>query len=167
MLESEVISAVAIGNLKAISEQPAMLSNLAYSNIVSNTNLGQQNAVANQQSVGELGISVLAKGSNTVANLGPMDARAAVEVLTNNELAQTVADLKGTLEAFASGGGHAGGGGMLGKLKALIDQGLRVDQHGVLVVPARTTVLFAGSYRNEDVKVTLENHGVLVKVSPR
>lgn len=163
MPEPEVISAVAIGNLKAIAEQPAMLSNLAFANVVSTTNLGQQNAVANQQAVGELGISVLAKGSNTVSDLGPVEARSAVDVLTNNELAQTIADLKGTLEAFAKGDG---GAVRLNRLKTLFDLGLRVDQQGVLVVPAGTTVFFAGNYRTEDVKVTLENHGVLVKVTP-
>ena len=40
-LPEEVVSAVAIGNLKSISEQPAMLSNLAYSNTVANTNLSK------------------------------------------------------------------------------------------------------------------------------
>lgn len=100
-LNEEVVSAVAIGNLKAISEQPAMLSNLAYSNTVTNTNLSQQNAVANQQAMNELGISIVAKASNTVSNLGPLEARSAVDILTNNELAQTLADLKSTLQAFS------------------------------------------------------------------
>ncbi|MFL6628036.1 MAG: R body protein [Burkholderiaceae bacterium] len=99
-LPEEVVTAVAIGNLKAISEQPAMLSNLAYSNTVANTNLSQQNAVANQQAMNELGISIVAKASNTVSNLSPMEARAAVDVLTNDELAQTIADMKATLQAF-------------------------------------------------------------------
>jgi hypothetical protein len=101
-LSEEVVSAVAIGNLKAISEQPAMLSNLAHANLVANTNLSQQNAVSNQQALNELGISILAKAANTVSNLQPLEARSAVDILTNDELAQTIADLKGTLEAFVS-----------------------------------------------------------------
>jgi hypothetical protein len=99
-LPEEVVSAVAIGNLKAISEQPAMFSNLAYSNTVANTNLSQQNAVANQQAMNELGISIVAKASNTISNLGPLEARSAVDILTNDELAQTIADMKATLQAF-------------------------------------------------------------------
>jgi hypothetical protein len=99
-LPEDVVSAVAIGNLKSISEQPAMLSNLAYSNTVASTNLSQQNAVANQQAMNELGISIVAKASNTISNLGPLEARSAVDILTNNELAQTIADLKATLQAF-------------------------------------------------------------------
>jgi hypothetical protein len=101
-LSEEVVSAVAIGNLKAISEQPAMLSNLAHANLVANTNLSQQNAVSNQQSLNELGISILAKASNTVSNLQPLEARSAVDILTNDELAQTIADMKGTLQAFVN-----------------------------------------------------------------
>ncbi|MBO9722681.1 R body protein [Xanthomonas phaseoli pv. dieffenbachiae] len=78
-----------------------MLSNLAYSNTVANTNLSQQNAVANQQAMNELGISIVAKASNTISNLGPLEARSAVDILTNDELAQTIADMKATLQAFA------------------------------------------------------------------
>ena len=48
-LPEGVVEGVAIGNLKCVSEQPAMLSNLAYSNSVANNNLSMQNAVANQQ----------------------------------------------------------------------------------------------------------------------
>jgi hypothetical protein len=70
-IPQDVLSAVAIANVKAIAEQPAMLSNLAYSNVVANTNLSQQNAVANQQSMNELGITVIARAATTIGNLGP------------------------------------------------------------------------------------------------
>ena len=99
-LPSDIVQSVAIGNLKSISEQPAMLSNLAYSNVVANTNLSQQNAVSNQQAMNELGISIVGKTVSNVANLGPLEARSAVDILTNDELAQTIADLKSTLAAF-------------------------------------------------------------------
>jgi hypothetical protein len=101
-LDGQIIEAVAIGNLKSISEQPAMLSNLAYANLVANTNLSQQNAVANQQALNELGVSILGKAVNVVSNLGPLEARSAVDTLTNDELAQTIADLKATLQAFTA-----------------------------------------------------------------
>jgi len=101
-LPEDVVSAVAISNLKSIAEQPAMLSNLAYANLVANTNLSQQNAVAHQQQLNELGISIVAKATNTISNLGPLEARSAVDVLSNNELAQEIADLKGATQAFAN-----------------------------------------------------------------
>ncbi|MBX3738676.1 MAG: RebB family R body protein [Candidatus Didemnitutus sp.] len=99
---NETALVVAITNLKSIAEQPAMLSNLAYSNVIANTNLSQQNAVANQQAMNELGISIVGKTVNKVSDLGPLEARSAVDILTNNEYAQTIADLKATLQAFNS-----------------------------------------------------------------
>lgn len=101
-LPSDIVQSVAIGNLKAIAEQPAMISNLAYGNTVANTNLSQQNAVANQQAMNELGVAITGRTVARVANLGPLEARSAVDVLTNNELAQTLADLKSTLQAFSN-----------------------------------------------------------------
>ncbi len=162
-LNAEVVSAVAIGNLKAISEQPAMLSNLAFANVVASNNLGQQNAVSNQQAVGELGLSTLAKGTNTVSNLGPLEARSAVDVLSNNELAQTIADLKATLEAFANSP-NGGGGSPLPWLRDLVALGLRLD-HGVLIVPSAVTVRIPGRFQQEDFAITLDDNGITLKVN--
>ena len=91
-LPQDIVSGVAIGNLKSISEQPAMLSNLTYANMVSTTNLSQQNAVSNQQTLNELGVTVLGKAVNTVANIDPMEARSAV--LNANEVVGNVSDMK-------------------------------------------------------------------------
>jgi 5-enolpyruvylshikimate-3-phosphate synthase len=93
-LDPGVVEAVAIGNLKSISEQPAMLSNLAYSNTVMNTNLAAQNAVSNQQALNELGVSILGKTVNVVSNLGPLEAKSAQEILTGNTMGELIADLK-------------------------------------------------------------------------
>jgi len=76
-IPEEISYAVAIGSVKAIAEQPAMLSNLAYSNIVATTNLSQQNAVANQQAMNELGLAVIAAAVNLIGNLGEQKAHPA------------------------------------------------------------------------------------------
>ncbi|MEO6278178.1 hypothetical protein [Roseateles sp.] len=162
-LNDEVVSAVAIGNLKAISEQPAMLSNLAFANAVASTNLGQQNAVSNQRTVGELGLSVLAGGTNTVGNLGPMEARSAVDVLSNNELAQTIADLKSTLAAFA----RPPDGKPpipLPLLRDLLALGLRLVD-GALVVPPSIKVRIPGRFQREDLSILLDDGGITLKVN--
>lgn len=99
---SETATVIGITNLKSVGEQPAMLSNLAYSNTIANTNLSQQNAVANQQAMNELGISIVGKTVNKVSDLGPLEARSAVDVLTNDEVAQALMDIKGALQAFQS-----------------------------------------------------------------
>jgi hypothetical protein len=99
---SETATVIGITNLKSVGEQPAMLSNLAYSNTIANTNLSQQNAVANQQAMNELGISIVGKTVNKVSDLGPLEARSAVDILTNNELAETIVDLKAAVTALAN-----------------------------------------------------------------
>lgn len=98
---AETVTAIAIANLKSVAEQPAMLSNLAYSNVVANTNLSQQNAVANQQAMNELGIAIVGKVVNSLTNLSPLEARSAVDVLTDNALADEIASLRAAVQAFA------------------------------------------------------------------
>ena len=99
---SETATVIGITNLKSVGEQPAMLSNLAYSNTIANTNLSQQNAVANQQAMNELAITIVGKTVNKVSDLGPLEARSTVDVLTNNEVAQAVLDLKAAVQTFAA-----------------------------------------------------------------
>ena len=96
----EFINPTAIGNLKAVGEQSSMVSNVSYSNSVSNTNLGAQNQVSNQMAKTSLVTSVVGKVSNQISNSGPMEARSAVDVLTNNELAQAIMGINAGLAAF-------------------------------------------------------------------
>ena len=123
-----------------------MISNLAFSNLVSTNNLGSQNAVSNQQAVNEIGISVLAKGSNTISNLGPMEARSSVEILTNNELAETIADLKATLQAFHN-------------------NGIKINKKGQVVVTQGTTIIIPGVFTKESIKATITDIGIEVVVN--
>jgi hypothetical protein len=159
MLHEQIISAVATGNLKAISEQPALLSNLAYSNVVSTTNLGQQNAVANQQ----ISTPIVAKAVNTVSDLGPMDSRSAVDVLTNNELAQTIADLKASVEAFAAPDKS-------GKHLRLRDLDLKFNNRGQLVIAVpdgrqEFEFFIPGKFNKDDVVVAVDtDHGSVIKL---
>jgi hypothetical protein len=97
-LDAGVVEAVAIGNLKSISEQPAMLSNLAFSNTITNTNLSAQNAVANQQAINELGVSILGKTVNVVSNIGPLESKSAQEILTGNTMGELISNLKAATE---------------------------------------------------------------------
>jgi len=101
--DDRIVEGVAIGNLKSIAEQPAMLSNLAYSNTVANTNLSMQNAVSNQQTLNEVGVSVLGKTVNLVSNLGPLESKSASEILTGNKIAEDIGNLKASLQAFTGG----------------------------------------------------------------
>ncbi|HEX8558381.1 MAG TPA: RebB family R body protein [Pyrinomonadaceae bacterium] len=100
-LPDDIRESIAIGNVKSVAEQPSMLSNLAYANLISNVNLSQQNAVSNQQAMNQLGLTVTGKVVNLVANLSPMEAVAVVKMDTGNDVAQQLADLKGTMATFA------------------------------------------------------------------
>ncbi len=101
-LPDDIRESIAIGNVKSVAEQPSMLSNLAYANLIANVNLSQQNAVSNQQAMNQLGLTVTGKVVNLVANLSPMEAVAVVKMDTGNDVAQQLADLKGTLAAFGA-----------------------------------------------------------------
>ncbi len=83
-----------------------MLSNLAFSNVVSNTNLSQQNAVSNQQSSNEVGTSVVGSVVNSVTDLGPLQAMSALEILTGNSVSQELIDVKAAMQLPTGGGGH-------------------------------------------------------------
>lgn len=86
--------ALVIANLKSVAEQPAMLSNLMFANLVANVNLTQQNAASNQQAANEVGRAVTGKVVNTVLNLGPLEAMSALQLLTGNSFAESLIDLK-------------------------------------------------------------------------
>jgi Killing trait len=75
-LPGDVRETVAICNLKSVAEQPSLLSNLAYANLISNLNLAQKNAISNQQAMNHLGLAVTGKAVNMVANLSPMEVMA-------------------------------------------------------------------------------------------
>ena len=102
VLPDDIRESIALGSFTSISGQPSSLSSLAYSNSISNNNLTQQNTVANQQAMNQVGQSVLGTTVNLVANLSPMEAVAVVKMDTGNDVAQQLADLKGTVAAFSS-----------------------------------------------------------------
>lgn len=101
MIDPSITSSVSTGGLCSIPTQPAMLSNVAWSNRVASTNLGAENALSNQQAMGKVGLSAVASATNKVSDLSPGSARSAVDVLTNNEVAQAIADLKAAVQAFS------------------------------------------------------------------
>jgi hypothetical protein len=67
-LPDNIKEEIAIGNLKSIAQSPAALSNLALANLINNVNLSQQNAVANQQAMNQLGIAITGKAVDVVSD---------------------------------------------------------------------------------------------------
>jgi hypothetical protein len=162
MLDEQIVTAVAVGNLKAISEQPALLSNLAYANALSTNNLGQQNAVSNQQAGNQLGVPLVAKAVDVISNLDPLASRSAVDVLSNNELAQAIVDLKSVVEAFAESNGS-------GTRWRLRDFDLSIDDKGRLVILPLgrriPDIVIPGKFTREQVEVVADsNVGILIRI---
>ncbi|HEY4093563.1 MAG TPA: hypothetical protein VGN46_18805 [Luteibacter sp.] len=162
MLDEQIVNAVATGNLKTISEQPALISNLAFANVVSSSNLGQQNAVSNQQAGNEITVPLVAKAVSTVSDPGPMEARSAVDVLTNDELAQSIADLKSVVEAFATGGGGH-------RHRRLRDLELSIDEAGRLVIVVLNgdmpEIFVPGRFTRESVDVSVDtSRGATIRI---
>ena len=93
-IPNDIRESLAIANVKSVAEQPAMLSNLAFSNLITNNNLSQQNAVSNQQAMNQLGLTVTGKAINRVSNLSSEEAVAILKIDTGNELAVQLAELK-------------------------------------------------------------------------
>jgi hypothetical protein len=96
-LPDDIRESVAIGNVKSVAEQPAMLSNLAYANLISNINLSQQNAVSNQQAMNQLSLTITGKAVNRISDLSSAEAVAINKLDTGNQLAQTLASLKSAI----------------------------------------------------------------------
>lgn len=93
----DIRSSVAIANVKSVAEQPALLSNLAFGNLVANVNLSQQNAVSHQQAMTQLMASVVTKAVNQIANLSPKESLAINKLDYANDLVPMLQELTVTM----------------------------------------------------------------------
>lgn len=92
-LPDDIRSSVAVANVKSVAEQPALLSNLAFGNLVANVNLSQQNAVAHQQAMTQLMASVVSKAVNQISNLSPQESLAINKLNYANDLGKALAEM--------------------------------------------------------------------------
>ncbi|MEM7251280.1 MAG: hypothetical protein AAF493_07655 [Pseudomonadota bacterium] len=95
-----IVQSVALSG-QSTSQAAGALSNIAFSNVMQNNGRSQQNAVSNQQALSQTGVAVTGASARSVNRLGPLEARSAVDVLTNNELAQTIDDLSSVIAALS------------------------------------------------------------------
>ena len=70
-------------NTATIAQQPSMLSNQSFSNLLFNINLSQHNAIAFQRSMNQLSITVTAKSVNKI--LGVYDEYGEVSTIKNGK----------------------------------------------------------------------------------
>ncbi len=116
----EITSAINATGLESGAGQSSRSANIALGNTVVSTNLSHQNAVSNQQRLNQTRLATLGKAVNRVGNLQPIASRSAVDVLSNNSLAELIADLKAVLEAFSPASGRSSRSSFIGRaLKVL------------------------------------------------
>jgi hypothetical protein len=72
-LPNDVRQSLAVANVKNLGEQAAILSNLAYANLIDNINLLQENVVSNPQLMNQLTLSVTGQTVNRISNFGTME----------------------------------------------------------------------------------------------
>src|SRR5277367_2680160 len=89
--ESVVIEVGSLDTLAAEAAQPAMISNVSSSNVISNINRSTQNAVSNQFAVSQLSVSIVGKALSMIGTVQPMEVRSAQNVLTGSALAESIA----------------------------------------------------------------------------
>jgi hypothetical protein len=100
-LRDDGIDAVAWARLTSVSEQPALLANLAHANAVAINALAGQNAVAHQQAMNQMGIAI----TGTTVHLlhAARGGRQSVTpVLTANVLALEIASLARAVRALVT-----------------------------------------------------------------
>src|SRR3954466_11457932 len=90
-LPDDLQESIANGNVKSIAK---LLSHLVYSNLISCVNMLQQNAVADQQAMNQLLVTVTGRIVNLLENPSPMVAMAVVKPDTGNDVAEQLADIK-------------------------------------------------------------------------
>jgi len=98
-IPNDIRESVAIANMKSVAEQPAMLSSLSFANLATNDNLSQQNAVSFQQAMNQLTVTVTAKGVNRVSNLGTLEGISITKVMTSNDTARLIPELRAVITA--------------------------------------------------------------------
>jgi hypothetical protein len=100
-VNSQITDAVTQANVKVLADAPAQAMGTVYQVMAQATGLSMQNAVANQQNMNTIDTSVTTQGVNLLYSMPvAADARGTNEIFSGNALAETLADLKATMQSF-------------------------------------------------------------------
>ncbi|MFK2892810.1 FAD-binding monooxygenase [Dyella flagellata] len=99
-LPSDIVQSIAISNAHSISEQPAILANLALAQKIFNQNMQQQNAVSHQQALNQIKLAVVGKYVAMINSVGLGD-QAATEKM-GEEIEKLVRQLERIIDDKAS-----------------------------------------------------------------
>lgn len=88
---------VSIPPSKSVQEKPAFLANLAWANVVTNTNESQQNAIANQQAVNQVMMSTMGRLVDQIISSPPGSPTNPALGLTPQSIEELIASWKSKL----------------------------------------------------------------------
>lgn len=94
-------TAIAASGL-VVAQQPATISNLAFSNQVAGADLAAKAQAAHQDAMNRLRQSILARATASLNRASPATARPAVHAITGESAAQQLAELQAALRVAAS-----------------------------------------------------------------
>ena len=100
-VNDQITDAVTQANVKVLADAPAQALGTVYQVMAQTVGLSMQNAVANQQNMNTIDTSVTTQGVNLLYSMPvAADARGTNEIFSGNALAETIADLKATMQSF-------------------------------------------------------------------
>lgn len=100
-VNAQITDAVTQANVKVLADAPAQAMATVYQLLAQTAGLSIQNSVANQQNNNTIDTSVTTQGVNLLYTLPvAADARGTTEIFSGNALAETLAELKATLQSF-------------------------------------------------------------------
>lgn len=100
-VNSQITDAVTQANVKVLADAPAQALGTVYQVMAQTVGLSMQNAVANQQNMNTIDTGVTTQGVNLLYSMPvAAGARGTNEIFSGNALAETIADLKATMQSF-------------------------------------------------------------------
>ena len=102
-VNDQITDAVTQANVKVLADAPAQAMATIYQVMAQTVGLSMQNSVANQQNMNTIDTSVTTHGVNLIYSMPvAAGARGTNEIFSGNALAETLADLKASVQAFKS-----------------------------------------------------------------
>jgi Killing trait len=100
-VNDQITDAVTQANVKVLADAPAQAMATIYQVMAQTVGLSMQNSVANQQNMNTIDTSVTTQGVNLIYSMPvAAGARGTNEIFSGNALAETLADLKASVQAF-------------------------------------------------------------------
>ncbi|ACI99390.1 MULTISPECIES: RebB family R body protein [Rhodospirillales] len=101
LVNGQITDAVTQANVKVLGDAPAQAIASVYQVMAQTVGLSMQNAVANQQNMSTIDTAVTTQGVNLLYSLPvAAGARGTNEIFSGNSLAELIAQLKSTVQAF-------------------------------------------------------------------